>query len=206
MVAAFDKLFASKVGQKLPSRVVLRANIADGPNPETHSVLVVAKSVAERETYQAELYADPAWAEFLATMSEVSGTPGSTSQGVILYNSGDLSDEDVVWINHLVTVREPAVVLNAMRTYSQSATGSKAPGQVHLSAVIAAGPGGASHIVAIGYKSEAEMAGWREQQQGDPAARVLLETIQSVSTYHGATIQREIKAWGKSVEDVATIK
>jgi len=198
VVAAFDALFSSPVGQKLPGRVILRANVVDGPNPETHSVLVLSKSVAEREKFQTELYADPAWANFMTAITAVNRTPGSTARGVILYSNGDVSDADVVWINHYLTVSDPAVLLSAMRTYSQTATGKAAPGEVHLSAVIAAGPNGASHIISLGYESETEMADWTEKVQADPAYRTLVNTMRAVSVYHGATIQRTIKSWGKT--------
>ena len=206
VVAAFDTMFSSKFGRELPGRVVLRANIADGPNPETHSVLVLGQSVAEREAFQAELYASPEWAQFLETMSTLSPSPGSTSRGTILWNTGDLSDKDVVWINHFLTVSEPAVLLNAMQTYSASAMGQQAPGQLHLSAVYAGGPTAPTHIVSIGYESEAEMAAWAQKQQGDPAYQVLVQTMLSVATYHGATMQRDGKAWGKSAKDAASMK
>ncbi len=206
VVAAFDTLFSGKFGRELPGRVVLRANIADGPNPETHSVLVLGQSVAEREAFQAELYASPEWAQFLETMATLSPSPGSTSRGTILWNTGDLSDKDVVWINHFLTVSEPAVLLNAMQTYSASDMGQQAPGQLHLSAVYAGGPTAPSHIISIGYESEAEMAAWAQKQQADPAYRVLVDTMLSVATYHGATMSRDGKAWGKSAKDAASMK
>lgn len=207
VVAAFDELFNSPVGKKLPGRVVLRANVVDGPNPETHSVLVLSKSAAEREKYQTELYADPAWTKFLAAVTAVNQAPGATSRGVIVYNSGDISDDDVVWINHFLTVSDPAVLLSAMRTYSQTAGGKASPGQVHLSAVIAGnGPSSTSHIVSIGFASETEMEATMESNQADPAYRTLVNTMRAVSVYHGATIQREIKSWGKaSVKEVTAI-
>jgi hypothetical protein len=206
VIAAFDALFGSAVGQKLPGRVVLRANVADGPNPETHTVVVLSNSMAEREKFQAQLYADPAWANFLTAISAVNRAPGSTMQGAIIYNSGDRSDADVVWINHYLSVSEPAVLVSAMRTYSQTATGKAAPGQVHLSSVVAGGPGSATHIISIGYESQTEMADWTQKAQADPAYRTLVDTMLSVSDYHGATIQRDLKAWGKtSVKDVTAI-
>jgi len=112
VVAAFDKLFDSRVGQKMPGRVSLRANVADGANPETHTVVTLFKSAAEREAYEAELYADDAWAEFLETMSTLNRAPGSTMRGVIGINYGERSDADVVWINHYLTVAEPAALVS----------------------------------------------------------------------------------------------
>ena len=64
VVAALDALFDSKVGRKLPGRVILRANLADGNNPETHAIVSLFRSAAESEAYRAELWADPAWGEF----------------------------------------------------------------------------------------------------------------------------------------------
>lgn len=203
VVAAFDALFDSTVGRKMPGRVSLRWNMADGANPETHTVVTLFKSAAEREAYEAELYASDAWAEFMNTMSQLNRAPGTTMRGVIAMNYGERSDDDVVWINHYVTVSEPAALLSAMGTYNASATGQEAPGQVHVSGLVAAGPNSPSHIISIGYASEAEMESWMERLQGDRAYQVLLDTLNSVAEYHGANLQREAKAWGKiSVEDV----
>ena len=203
VVAALDALFGSKVGRKMPGRVSLRANLADGANPETHTVVVLTESAAEREAFVAELYASDAWAEFLEEMSGLSRTPGSTMRGVIAWNAGDRSDSDVVWINHYLSVSEPAVLVNAMNTYNDSPSGQAVPSQVHLSAIVAAGPGAPSHIISIGWASEAEMEASIAKQQADPAYRVLVDTMLSGATYHGANLQREVKAWGDiSVEDV----
>jgi hypothetical protein len=206
VVAAFDELFDSRVGGKMPGRVSLRVNVADGANPETHTVLVLTKSAAEREAYEAELYASDAWADFLETMSELNRAPGTTMRGVIIWNAGELSDGDVVWVNHYLTVEEPGVLLNALKTYLETESGQGAPGQVHLSAVVAGGPGQPSHILSIGYESEAEWEAWQDKAQSDPARQALLNTIGAISQYHGANIQREAKAWGSaSVEDVTSV-
>lgn len=206
VVEALDALFSSKVGRKLPGRVVLRVNLADGTNPETHTIVSLFRSAAESEAYRAELMADPAWGEFMAKMSELNESAGSTMRGIIGYNSGERADSDVVWVNHYVTVSEPAVLLSAMRSYSQSATGQAAPGQVHLSAVTAGGLGSASHIISVGWASEAEWEGEIERTMGNPQWGALIRTMRAVSEYHGATLQRDIKSWGKaSVEDVTAL-
>jgi hypothetical protein len=206
VVAAFDALFDSKVGRKLPGRVILRASLADGNNPETHTVVSLFRSAAEFESYGAELRADPAWAEFLAKMSELNQAPGTTMRGMIAYNSGERTDSDVVWFNHYVTVSEPAVLLSAMRNYNQSATGQAAPSQVHLSAVVAGGPGSPSHIISVGWASEAEWEGEVQRTAGNPQWNALIRTMRAVAEYHGATMQRDIKSWGKaSVEEITNL-
>ena len=203
VVAALDALFDSEVGRKAPGRIVLRAHLADGRNPETHTVVVLFSSAEEREKYQAELNGTEAWAELTSTISGLSRAPGSTMRGVIAWNYGDRADSDVVWVNHYLTTREPAALMMAMNAYSQSPGGQAQPGQVHLSAVIAAGPGGPSHIVSVGFASEAEMEDAMSQQQQDPAWRAMVDTINAIGTYHGATLQRDLKVWGDaSVEDV----
>ena len=130
VIAAMDALFDARVTQSAPIRVVLRANVADGTNPETHTVVVMFDSAARREEFDERVYADAAWATFMQTMSGLNQAPGTTMRGVVLYSSGEFSDSDAVWVNHYVTVDEPAVLLSAMRTYSQSAAGKAAPGQV----------------------------------------------------------------------------
>jgi hypothetical protein len=206
VVEAFDALFASKVGRKLPGRVILRVNLADGNNPETHSVVSLFNSAAEFESYGAELRADPAWGEFMAKMSGLTQGPGTTMRGMIAYNSGERADSDVVWVNHYVTVSEPAVLLSAMRNYSQSATGQASPAQVHLSAVTAGGVGSASHIISVGWASEAEWEGEFGRLAGNAQWNAYIRTMRAVSEYHGATLQRDIKSWGKtSVEEITAL-
>ncbi len=202
VVAAMDALFNSEVGKKAPGRIVLRANVADGDNPETHAVVALARSAEEREKYQAELYASQAWATFLAQMSSLSSAPGTTARGVIAWNTGDRSDADVVWVNHYLRVREPGALVSAINTYANSASGKARASQVHLSAILAGGDG-ASHIISVGYASETEMEAEISAQQQDPAYRAMVDTFNAVADYLGATLQRDLKAWGKaSVQDV----
>ena len=99
-----------------------------------------------------------------------------------------------------------AVLLSAMRSYSQSATGQAAPGQVHLSAVTAGGVGSASHIISVGWASEAEWESEVQRTAGNPQWNALIRTMRAVAEYHGATLQRDIKSWGKaSVEEITNL-
>jgi hypothetical protein len=203
LVAALDALFASDVGSKAPGRVVLRANVADGNNPETHTVVSLASSAEEREQFQAKLYASDAWAELTSTVSSLSRAPGVTMRGIIVWNNGDRTDSDVVWLNHYLTTRQPASLAAALAAYSQTPGGQAQTGQVHLSALIAGGVGGPSHVVSVGFASEAEMEASIAKQQQDPAYQAMLGIINSIAQYHGAVLQRDLKSWGKaSVEEV----
>ena len=204
VVAALDALFASEVGKKAPGRVVLRANLADGDEPETHTVVSLAASAEEREAFQNELWASEAWTELTSSISSVNQEPGTTMRGMIVWNHGDRSDDDVIWRNHYFTVREPQAMMAAMQAYTQSPGGQAQPSQVHLSFVVAGGAGGPSHIVSVGYASEAEMEASIVAQAQDPAWQALVRTLGAVAVYHGATLQRDLKAWGPaSVEAVS---
>ena len=203
VVAAMDALFDSRVTRNAPVRVVLRMNLADGNAPDTHTFVIMFDSAAKREAWTNKLYDDAAWAAFMQTMSEASESQGTTMRGVLLYSSGDVNDTDEVWVNHYLTVEEPAVLLNAMRAYNATDAGKASPGQVHLSAVVAGGTAGPSHIVSVGYASEAEWEAEMARDRG-PAWQNLMDTMGAVSEYHGATMQRDIKAWGDvSVSDIA---
>jgi hypothetical protein len=202
-VAALDELMSSKAGQKMPGRVSLRAHLADGPDPASHSVLVLSESAAQGEAFAATLNADPAYGEFLSAIASAVEQPGQTIRGIILKSWGDISDTDTVWINHFLTTNDAPAVMNALNAFRETATGKNAPGQTHLSQIVAGGLDSPSHIISIGYASQAEMEQYLDANVDNADLQALLAAINAASDYRGATLQVEVKAWGNaSLEDV----
>ena len=202
-VAAFDNLMNSSAGKKLPGRITLRGHLADGPDPASLSIVALFESAAQAEAFTATLRADPAYGEFLSAIATTVAQPGQTIRGVILKSWGELSDTDTVWINHFFTVNDLPAMMNAMEAYRATATGKSAPGQTHLSQIVAGGLDSPSHIVSIGYASQAEMEKTIDGNIGNPDLQALLTALGQASDYRGATLQVETKAWGNaSVEDV----
>ncbi|MCH8139859.1 MAG: hypothetical protein IH926_13115, partial [Proteobacteria bacterium] len=121
-VAALDKLMSSPTGQQSPGRLLLQTNVADGDDPSTHTVVPIFASATEREAYFQKLIADPAWAEFQATVEKIA-RPRSSSRYSVMKSWGDISDTDVVWNTLSFDVTDPPAFLKAMETFLATPTG-----------------------------------------------------------------------------------
>ena len=195
VLAAIDKLQSAPIMKKSKGRVLLLANLADGADPATHSFVVLYKSVAEYEDFSAELQADPAWAEFMGTLSTL-GQGAATLRIATIRSWGDLSDEDVVWRNFLFNVSNPRAFLAAHERFMNSKTGKAFPGQVHVNATVAGGMSPVSHSIVVGYESQAEMESWNESNATNPEWTAFLAELALSSEFHGSNLSRTIKAWG----------
>jgi hypothetical protein len=193
----------SKAGKQLDGRITLRAHIADGMDPASHSVVALSESAAQAEANTAALSADPAFGPFLEAAATAVAQPGQTLRGIVLQSWGDLSDTDTVWINHFFTVNDLPALMNAMNAFRETATGKNAPGQTHLSQIQAGGLDSPSHVISIAYASQAEMEQYLDGATGTADQQALLAAINAAADYRGATLQVEMKAWGNaSIEDV----
>jgi hypothetical protein len=203
IIAATDKLMSSAVGKQFPGRLLFQVNVADGSNPATHSFVPLYKSAADREAWVEKLIADPAWTDFQATMARLSQPVGQVMFRTIK-SWGEIVDTDPVWMTYAFTVSEPTAVLAAMEKLMASETGKKFPGQVHLEGVLAGGISPVTHSIVVGYASEAEMETWTESLVANPDWVAYLEALQGASQFLGASMIRDIKAWGSlSLKDVS---
>ena len=197
VVAAADKLMNSEVGKKFPGQLLLLANTVDGDNPATHSFIPVYKSAKDREEFVQRMQADRAWNEFLATL-----TLATEPVAQVLYRTlkswGDVKDSDRVWMIHAFAVSDPAKFLAAIDTLMASKTGKKHPGQVHLSSVVAGGISPVTHVVSVGYSSEAEMDAWLDVRDPTSDWAAFLEASQPTGDYLGSNMSRTIKTWGSA--------
>jgi hypothetical protein len=195
VVAAADKMLSSEVGKQFPGRLLLQANVADGANPATHTWVPIYKSAAEGEAWVQKLQQSPAWTQFLGDL-EKNTTPVSTVRNNVIKSWGDLVDTDQVWMAHSFDVTDGAAFLAAIDKLMASETGKKFPGQVYLSAVVAGGLSPVSHIISVGYDSEAEMAAWNQTVQGSKDWTAYTDATATVSEYLGGSLARTLKAWG----------
>ncbi len=195
VLAAGDKMMASAVGKTIPGQLVLSQNVADGDNPATHAWVPIYKSAGDREAFVQKLQADPAWAEFLATISEL-----TQQRSTIMYRTvkswGDIVDTDTVWMTHSLRVTDPGLFLAALDEFRNSETGQKFEGQVHVSAVVAGGMTPVTHIVSVGYASEAEMESWADVRTASDDWAVYMNKSREVSEYLGGSLGRNLKVWG----------
>ena len=195
MLAAGDKLMKSEVGKTFPGQLILSVNVADGDNPATHTWIPIYQSGADREAFVQKLQTDPAWTEFLNTVQQVS-QPGGTVMYRTVKSWGDVVDTDMVWMTHSVSVTDPVAFLEALDAFRASPTGQKFPGQVHVSAVVAGGMTPVTHVISVGYASEAEMEAWADVRGPSADWATYVKKTQGISTYLGGSLGRNLKTWG----------
>ena len=198
VVAGADKFMASEIGQTFKGRLLLMGNTIDGNNPATHSFVVLNHNTAQAEAWSQSLPGKPAWAAFQNTMEKNTQPVGSVRYRV-LKSWSDVNNTDGVWMTHAFNVSDAAKFVAAIDKLMASALGQKFPGQVHLSATVAGGggPGGTvSHVITVGYASEAEMAQWLAMRDGSPDWAAYQEASGPASNYLGGALSRQVKAWG----------
>jgi hypothetical protein len=196
VVAALDKLMNS-AGMELEGTVSLMANVAGGST--SHTVISSFDSRADREAWVAQLQVSPAWAEFARTTSPLI-RPGETARMDFVKNWGTESDKDVFWEIYAFTVGDPAAFSAAIDTLLASGTGKKFPGSVYLSAVAAAGLSAVTHLVSVGFESEAEAEAWSATLLPTADWAAYQDASRKVSTFAGAFMIRTIKTWGDTGE------
>lgn len=195
VIAAADKFMNSPVGKEFPGLLLLQAYMANGSSPATHSFVPLYKSVADREAYVQKIMADPAWAEFQATMARLS-QPVSVVMYRTLKSWGEVADDDKVWMSYAFTVKDPVAFLATIQQFMASETGKKFPGQVHLEGVMAGGITPVTHLVSVGYASEAEMEAWAESLMGNADWATYLDASRPIVEPLGSVLVRTIKSWG----------
>ncbi len=197
VVAAIDELMSSETGKTFPGRLLLQVRVADGADPATHSVVPIYKSAADREAFVEKLQADPAWGEFQERMTELA-QPVATAVYRTLKSYGNVSDDDHVWHGHAFTVSDPEAFVTALDAFMGSETGKKFPGQAHLSGTVAAGLTPVTHVITVGYASEAEMETWVDGLQANADWAAYLDAAGAAADYLGANLTRDVKTWGEA--------
>jgi hypothetical protein len=195
VLAAGDKLMSSAAGKTFTGQLILQAHIADGDNPSTHSWIPIYKSAADREAFVQKLQADPAWDAFLSTVSKLT-QPVSTVMYTTIKSWGDVQDSDTVWMTHAFDVSDPAAFLAALDKFRASPTGQSFKGQVHVSAVVAGGLSPVSHVISVGYASEAEMEAWANTRTPSKDWAAYIDASSSSAKYLGGSLGRNLKTWG----------
>jgi hypothetical protein len=195
VLAATDKLLSSGVGKEFQGKLLLQQHLADGNDPATHSFVPIYKTAAEREAFVAKLQADPAWGEFMAVITKET-QPVSTVWLKTMKNWGEIVDTDHVWEVHSFNISDPAAFLAAVDKFLGSETGKKFPGQVYLSAVVAGGLSPVTHVVSVGFASEAEMDAWDDVRNPSADWATFNEEARKVSQHLGTSLSRDLKTWG----------
>jgi hypothetical protein len=206
LVAAIDAWMAAG-GKEYPGQVTLNFNEADGNDPATHTIIATFPSVAAMEAYNNKVQSNEKmsaeWAKLMKVFSD-NVTPVQTTRGNFVKNWGEIDPADSVWMHHMVTASDAAAVVAAFDRWMNSPTGKKSPAQVHLSNVVAGGMGSPSHVVSIGYASQAEAETWQESLAGNQDYQTFLAAVGQVSEYHGANLAIRVKTWGNPPAQTAS--
>jgi len=195
LVGAFDTYFASSAGQQFKGRMILLNHVADGNDPSTHTLVSIYHSVAELETFSKAVAGDPALTNLMDTVVPVA-TLQSQSRTTAMRSWGDIQDTDTVWNGHYFNVTDAAGFNAALDTWLASPQGKKFPGQGHLSAISIGGLGAPTHVINVGYASQAEMEAYNDATNSSPDWAVFLLALSKVSTHVGADLSQQVKAWG----------
>jgi len=195
VVAAADTLMNSAAGKEFPGKLLLQAEVADGSNPATHSFVPIYKTAAQREAYLQKLQADPAWNDFLGEMTKLS-QPVATNLYRVVKSWGEIVDTDHVWMGYAFHVTDEPSFLAALARLMASPTGKKFPGQVYLSEVVAGGITPVTHLISVGYASEAEMEGWNASLSTSADWAAYLKASRKAAEFLGGSLSRDLKTWG----------
>ncbi len=194
VLAALDKLMSS-AGPGDKGSASLMANIAGGDG--SHTFISSFDSRAAREVWTQSLVASPAWSEFTRATSELIERGGSSRMDFVK-SWGKESDKDVFWEIYAFTVTDADALSGALDGFLASDTGKEFPGQVHLSTVAAAGLSQVTHLISVGFESEAEAETWGDSLVTSKDWTSYQEASGKVSTFAGAFMIRTIETWGGS--------
>lgn len=143
------------------------------------------------------------WAKLMQVFAD-NVTPVQTTRGSFVKNWGEVDPADSVWMHHMVTASDAAAVVAAFDRWMNSPTGKKSPAQVDLSSVVAGGMGSPSHVVSIGYASQAEAEKCQDSLAGNQDYQTFLAAVQQVAEYHGANLAIRVKTWGNPPAQTAS--
>lgn len=200
VLAATDALLSSPAAKEMPGSVSLMANLIDGSDPSTHSFITAFDSLGAREAFFQKLQADDAWGAFLEAFTPLTD-PGATSRMTFLKSWGEESGKDVVWEIHAFAVSDAAAFAAALDAFLASGTGKGFPGQVHLSAVAAAGITEVTHLISVGFESQAESETWGDALVGKSDWTAYLDASGASSEFRGTYVIRTVKTWGGSMAE-----
>ena len=195
VVAAWDAYMASSVGQQFKGRVTLRARVADGSDPASHSISYWFHSQAEYEAFTNAAADSPARRTLLDAVVPLAPLV-ATSRSSIVRSWGDPADTDIVWLALASEVTDVAAFNAALDKWLASPMGKKSPGQGYLLSVVAGGRDSPTHVGLLGYASFAEMETFRDGLSADADYQAFQAALAKASRRMGATLSRDVKSWG----------
>jgi len=195
VIAATDKFMASEAGKSMPGTLSIMASTVDGADPATNSFITSMPSLAAREQWIASLQDNADWIALRDTVAGLAEL-GATSRMIFVQNWGESTDTDRVWHLFGLAVSDAAAYQKALETLMASETGKNFPGSLYLSSVAASGMSSVTHVVSVGYASEAEGEKWNEVMGPSADWAAFQKTIDPISELQGTWVLNTLQTWG----------
>jgi len=195
VLAAIEKFMATEAGKTVPGAYSFMQSTMDGADPTTHSIIWTTDSVAERATYMQSMEGNPDWNAFVGTLNGL--TSGYASYRMAFLKTwGDSGSTDPVWYIHSMAIPDGPAYLKALDELMTSEIGKKFTGWMVFSRVVAGGVTPASHLISVGFETEAEAEDWEAKLQASPENAAFMKATAGSYQYLGASILTTIKTWG----------
>ena len=195
VLAAIESFMATEAGQKVPGAYSLMQATMDGADPTTHSIIWTTDSVAERATYMQSMEGNADWNSFVETLSGL--TRGFASYRMAFVKTwGDSLGTDPIWYIHMLSLEDGAAYLKALDELMTSEVGQTFTGWMVLSRVVAGGLTPASHLISVGFETEAEAEDWEARLEASAENAAFTKTTAGTYDYLGSSILTTMKTWG----------
>jgi hypothetical protein len=195
--AALDKLMTS-VGTDLKGSVSLMANVAGGNG--SHLIISSFDSRAAREAWIMKLRASDAWTAYAKATDGMAEATRTSRMNMVKSWGEENADSDVFWAIHAFSVRDAPAFVAAIDALQASEAGKASSAQVHLSEVAAAGITPVTHLISVGYASEAQAEASNAAMRPTKEWATYLEASRKAGTHQGSFLMRTLATWGNEGE------
>jgi hypothetical protein len=194
VVAALDQLMNS-MGDKLTGSVSLMAYVAGGDGSTSHNIITSFDSRAQSEAWSKSLTSSEAWKKYVKATDGMTELAGRSRMNFVK-SWGEDDPADVFWEIYAFDVSDAAAFSAALDKLLASDAGKASPASVYLSEIAAAGLAPVTHLISVGYQSEAEAESAGATLSATQAWADYVQAAQKAADNSGAYMMRQIKTWG----------
>ena len=194
VVAALDVLIRS-TGDSLTGSVSLMSYVASGEGSTSHNIISSFESRAAAESWTQSLFKSDAWKKYAKATDGLTRLEGTARMNFVKTWGKD-DPADVFWEIYAFDVSDPPGFVAAIDRLMESDAGKASPASVYLSEVAAAGIAPITHIISVGYNSEAEAESSSATLTATRDWAKYIEAAEKAAENKGAYMMRTIKAWG----------
>lgn len=194
VVAALDKMMKS-MGDELTGSVSLMAYVAGGRGSVSHNIITAFDSRAEGEAWGQKISASDAWKKYTKETDGMAQL-GGMSRMNSLKSWGEDDPAIVFWEIYGFNVSDAEAFSAAIDALNESDAGKALGATVYLSEIGAAGMAPVTHLISVGYKSEAEAEKSSAKLLTTKDWATYNEASSKAATPAGAWMIRTVKTWG----------